>query len=361
MKHLLFFSRFLKCFTKHSLLVFCFCFLLVLRAYSQTPTNNCGNTFSSQLSVNSSQCNIFSLIPWDISSAIGTPALGTGCNGVAGIGRDGWGWFTAAAGTTVTNVEYANKNGDAQIYIYNSTAGACPAGALIACADDWVLIPEIVSFATTPGTNYFIRVVSLSGNMQGSICVWSTVLPPPCTPVPANDDPCTATTIAVGLSCPFPFPTYTNACATPTLGVPAPTCGNYVGNDVWFKAIVPASGQITFDSNTGVVTDGGMALYDTVGGATCAGGMNLIGCDDDNSVNGLMPMLAASGLNPGEAVYLRFWSNGAITNGTFKLCAFDPSPCAGAPANDDPCGATPLTAGLFCTLAFYTNLCATAT
>jgi hypothetical protein len=341
--------------------MFSFFVLKTFSGYSQVPSTNCSTAITQQLPVNTTQCSLFTLTPWDIATAIGTPALGTGCNGVppTGTGKDGWGWFVASAGTTVTNVEYANKNGDAQIYIYNSTAGICPAGALIACADDWVLIPEIATFPTTPGQVYFIRIVSISNNMQGSICVWSTVLPPPCFPVPANDDPCNATTVSVGLAC--GFTTYTNACATPTIGVPAPGCGNYVGNDVWFKAIVPTSGQITFDSNTGVVLDGGMALYDTLGGASCAGGMNLIACDDDNSANGLMPKITATGLIPGEAVYLRFWENGADNDGTYKICAFDPAPCASAPANDDPCGATLLTAGATCTLAFYTNLCATST
>ncbi|HKR04975.1 MAG TPA: hypothetical protein VJY62_10090 [Bacteroidia bacterium] len=332
-----------------------FFFFICVKGFCQTPANNCSSSAFQQIPVNSTQCNVFTMIPWDCTTTIGTPAI-PGCNGVTGAGRDGWGWFTAAAGTTVTNVKYANKNGDAQIYIYSGTCGAL---TLVACVDDWVLIPEVITFASTPGTNYYVRVVSIQASMQGSICVWSTILPPPCTPVPANDDPCTATTIPVGLAC--AFVTYTNACSTPTTGVPAPGCGNYVGDDVWFKAIAPASGQIRFDSNTGTVLDGGMAVYDTTGGASCSGGMNLIACDDNSSVNGQMPMLTVSGLNPGEAVYVRVWENGADNNGTFKICAYDPSPCSATLANDDPCGATLLTAGVNCTLAFYTNLCATAT
>src|SRR6185436_17017380 len=137
-------------------LILVFFFFFSLKGFSQTPANNCSSSAFQQIPVNSSQCNVLTMIPWDITTTIGTPAV-PGCNGVVGAGRDGWGWFTAVAGTTVTNVEYANKNGDAQIYIYSGTCGAL---TLIGCADDWVLIPEIITFATTPGTNYYIRVVS---------------------------------------------------------------------------------------------------------------------------------------------------------------------------------------------------------
>lgn len=324
-----------------------------IKCFCQTPSNNCSATFAQQLSVNSSPCNNFTLFQWDISTNVGAPVLTPGCNGIAGAGRDGWGWFTAT--TTISNVEYVNKNGDAQIYIYSGTCGAL---TLIACADDWVVNnPEIVTFTTTIGSNYFIRIVSVSGGvtMLGSTCVWGTIIPPPCTPLPANDDPCTAINLTVGVSC--SYTTYTNACATPTNSVPPPGCGNYTGGDVWFKATVPASGQITFDSNTGVVLDGGMALY---AASSCSTGLTLLTCDDDNSANGLMPKISASGLNPGDVVYLRMWENGNDNNGTFKICCYDSSPCGSTPANDDPCGALLLTAGVACTFTTYTNLCSSA-
>ncbi len=347
----------------HLFLLWVFIISFSFRGICQVPSNTCSTALPQKFFVNSAPCSNFTLVqPYDISTALTPPPI-SACNGVTSTGRDGWGWFTAT--TTISNVQYTNKNTDAMIFIYNTVGGVCPSNALmasnlIACADDWIINnPETVTFNTVVGTNYLIRIVSKSGSlaMLGSICVWGTTLPPPCTPVPVNDDPCNAITIPVNSSC--VYTTYTNACSTPTNFIPPPTCGNYVGNDVWFKAIVPASGQITFDSNTGVMTDGAMAVYDTTGGGACGSGLNLIACDDDNSANGLMPRASAAGLTPGSAVWVRFWSNGGLNNGTFKICATDPSPCASAPANDDPCGAILVPVTIPCNLVFYTNLCAT--
>ncbi|MBK6525905.1 MAG: hypothetical protein IPG07_10360 [Crocinitomicaceae bacterium] len=96
-----------------------------------------------------------------------------------------------------------------------------------------------------------------------------------------------ATVIAVNSTC--SFSTYTNANATASAGVPAPGCASYSGGDVWFQVTVPASGALTFDSNTGVITDGGMAIYS----GTC-GALTLIECNDDGSANGAMPMITST-------------------------------------------------------------------
>ncbi len=324
-----------------------FVFLIfATKTFCQTPSNTCSTSAFQQLPVNNFPCTNATLLPWNINTNITAPS--PVCNGVTGAGRDGWGWFTAT--TTISNVEYANKNGDAMVFIYS----AC-GGALVACADDWIINnPEILTFPTTVGSNYYIRIVSKnsSNTMLGSICVWGTVIPPPCMPVPANDDPCNAITLTVAAAC--SYNTYTNACATPTNSIPPPGCGNYIGSDVWFKATVPASGQLTVTTNTGVMTDGAMALYTA---ATCSTGFALVACDDNSSGNALMPKITASGLNPGDVVYIRMWENGDDNNGTFKICATDPSPCGAMAANDDPCGATLLTAPTTCTFTFYTNLC----
>src|SRR6187399_2900550 len=121
---------------------------------------------------------------------------------------------------------------------------------------------------------------------------------------PANDNPCNATSLTVGATCAFTI--YNNNNATATAGVPAPGCANYSGGDVWFTITVPASGAVTVDSKQGTLTDGGMAFYT---GANCSN-LSLLSCDDDNSNNGLMPLLNASGLTPGSTLYIRFWAYG---------------------------------------------------
>jgi len=69
-----------------------------------------------------------------------------------------------------------------------------------------------------------------------------------------NDNPCNAIALAVNTNC--NFATFSNAGANASVGVPAPGCANYLGGDVWFNVTVPASGSLSFDSNTGVITDG---------------------------------------------------------------------------------------------------------
>ena len=86
-------------------------------------------------------------------------------------------------------------------------------------------------------------------------------VPPP----PPNDNPCAATALTVSASCTY-VPT-TNISATNTAGPPAPGCAGYSGGDVWYSAVVPATGSITFDTQTGVMLDGGMAVYTGTCGA----------------------------------------------------------------------------------------------
>jgi PKD repeat protein len=153
---------------------------------------------------------------------------------------------------------------------------------------------------------------------------------------PAHDNPCNATPLNAGSSC--SFVSSTNVGATSSPGIPAPGCGNYVNNDVWFSIVVPSGGALLINSNTGSMTDGAMAAYS----GTCSS-LVLIACDDDSSPNGAMPQLSLNGLTPGSTIFIRFWRYGGGT-GTFSICAVAPEP---AP----PCGTSPA-AG---------NTCATAT
>ena len=144
-------------------------------------------------------------------------------------------------------------------------------------------------------------------------CQSFTLAPPP------NDDPCSAINLPIYGSC-F-YSTYTNIQATATAGVPAPGCAGYLGGDVWFRITVPASGSLTFDTQTGVMLDGGMAIYS---GASCSA-LTLVACDDDNSPNGSMPMIALTGQTPGTFLWARVWENGNNNNGTFGICVTDPT------------------------------------
>lgn len=157
---------------------------------------------------------------------------------------------------------------------------------------------------------------------------------------PSNDNPCSATPLTVNPGCSFVASTTVGATATPTAGIPAPGCASYGGPDVWFTVVVPASGTVKLDTQTGSITDGGMAIYS----GSCTS-MTLIECDDDDSQNGLMPMINLTGQTPGATLYVRFWKYSSGT-GTFSICASSPPPPQPAP----PCGNSPM-AGEACSSA----------
>lgn len=150
----------------------------------------------------------------------------------------------------------------------------------------------------------------------------------------ANDDPCGATALTVNATC--SYTNSTNACAGGSTN-PAPSCGSYSGGDVWFTAVVPSSGNIAFDTQTGAVTDGSMAVYS---GPNC-NTLTLVECDADDSGNGLMPRIVLTGQAPGTTLWVRFWEAGNDNNGTFGICAYEPPPtpsCLSNPAAGDHCG-----------------------
>ncbi|WP_394759056.1 GEVED domain-containing protein [Flavobacterium sp.] len=149
---------------------------------------------------------------------------------------------------------------------------------------------------------------------NGQIIITYTV------PALTNNDCSGAIALTLNTSC--SYVTYSNATATASTGVPAPGCASYSGADVWFSFVVPASGQVTVDTQTGIITDSGMAWYT----GTC-GSLTLLECDDDDSTNGLMSSITRTGLTPGTTIYVRFWEYGNDNNGTFGICATSPGPC----------------------------------
>ena len=195
------------------------------------------------------------------------------------------------------------------------------------------------SFTATVAGDHFIHFNTNPACGTATNCCTTQISCTSCSgPVPPpNDDPCSAIPLTVNATC--SFSTYTNANATASTGIPAPGCASYSGGDVWFTATVPASGNIIVDTNTGVITDSGMAIY-SVTGVCPAPVFSLIECDDDDSANGLMSSITRTGLTPGSTLYIRVWEFGNNNNGTFDICVSEPPP---PPANDNPCGAVSLT------------------
>ncbi|MBP8822078.1 MAG: hypothetical protein KBH07_00370 [Flavobacteriales bacterium] len=280
----------------------------------QASTDNCGFSGGAQWPVGAT-CNP---TDFDKPGSFVSNMSPTGCGGSAN--DDAFAWF-AGTGNPVIVTYTPPGGGNAVLHVLS---GTCAAPVVEACSDNCCDgAVESVTIATVLGSNYIIRVQRWGGNgvmNNGTLCVYDAPAGP------ANDDPCGASVLAVNASCSYTTATTTNA--TGTSGVPAPGCASYTGGDVWFSAVVPANGNMIIETNTGVVTDGGMAIYSA---PNCSGPFTLVECDDDDSPNGWMPMINATGLTPGSTVYIRFWEFGNDNPGTFDICArsYIPPPAPG--------------------------------
>lgn len=133
---------------------------------------------------------------------------------------------------------------------------------------------------------------------------------------PANDTPCGAFALPVNYGC--LMTTYSNASAT-TGATPASSCGAAT-NDVWFTAVMPASGPLQIDMLAGSMTNATMAIY-----TGACGSLNQLGpCYTAGSQQGAasaqMPYASITGPAPGTTLYIRVWRAGG-TDGTFGICA----------------------------------------
>ncbi len=199
-------------------------------------------------------------------------------------------------------------------------------------------LPRMDIINATPGETIYIRIWDQNGNARGSFLISAFLRPER----PVNDDPIGATALTIGTT--FIDHTLVGVIngATPSeiedSTIPAPGCGFYSGEDVWYTVNVPDSGALVvetrgiFESET---TDSAIAVYSGV-----IGQLSLEECNDDGG-NGGFSLISLVNRAPGETLYVRVWDFGGAQRGTFQISAFDQAP----PINDDPVGALPLEVG----------------
>lgn len=234
----------------------------------------------------------------------------TSCVTDANNRQDGWFSFVA---TSTTSIVTATTNRNVALAIYQ---GGCGTLTEIGCVNAGANnVQEVLTVPTIIGVTYLIRIIrfntGMANNMTGNICIT----------FPLTNDECTgAITLPVGqFECSFVGGGITNLGATPSVtSVPlTPTCGSIAGaQDVWYKFVAPAGGQVAIDTQSGTITDGAMALYHAPDG-TC-GSLNLLECDDDDGT-GAMPRIVRYNLIGGNTYYLRVWDYGGGT-GTMNIC-----------------------------------------
>jgi hypothetical protein len=96
-----------------------------------------------------------------------------------------------------------------------------------------------------------------------------------------------------------------------------PGCANYQGADIWFTMQAPPSGNVSFITDNGDLTDTGLAVWTD----TPCTNPQLLGCDDDGG-NGYYSFLTLYDLDPGQVLYIQVWGYGGGT-GSFELCVSD--------------------------------------
>ena len=145
----------------------------------------------------------------------------------------------------------------------------------------------------TPGTG---NVFSSAGNCSGLI-------------IPGSN-PCTALPIDTGQCLVLDNTGFQGS------GI-NPNCANYQGADIWLTLQVPPSGNLTFETDNGTLTDTGIAVWTDT---TCTN-PRIIGCDDDSG-NGYYSFLTLYDLTPDQTLYLQVWGYGGGT-GSFQICVND--------------------------------------
>ncbi|WP_210114460.1 fibronectin type III domain-containing protein [Hymenobacter elongatus] len=203
-----------------------------------------------------------------------------------------------------------------------------PAGFTLGTAQGTVVTATAATLALTglaANTKYEFYVTQNCGGTNGNSirsgpAAFTTLAPPP-----ANDECATATSVAVqfGSSCGTRVVS-SNAGATASAGVAAPSCSGYRGGDVWFRVVVPVTGSII--ASTDSVAGSDVAATGLVVYAGACGSLTQVGCDN-TSGPGDFSLVELNSRTPGEVLYIRVFAYDNAQFGRFRLCVRSTTVC----------------------------------
>ena len=241
------------------------------------------------------------------------------------VGGDVWFSVTVPASGNLTIETRNDYSSGSQLYdtglaIYS---GNCSNLAFHSCDDDSSSdgnFSLISLTGRTPGEVLYANVWDYGGGDVGTfkISAYDSSLAASL----VNDDCANAIALTIGGVFEDNDIIGTNANATNS-NPPAPGCASFGGGDVWFSVAIPASGNLTIEtqsdpSSGGQLNDTGLAVYS----GNC-GNLTLVACDDDSSLDGNFSLISLIGRTPGEVLYANVWDYGGGDVGTFKISTYD--------------------------------------
>lgn len=328
-------------------------------------------------------------------------------------GNDVWVAVTVPAGwqridfNTVFQAGSQVNNLDMAIYEYTGTCPGTPVFNFVTCNGNFgmpvisITDAAFPAFAPIAGKTFLVRmwaresctIFGTWGLCINNPCPSNTVSTPlydtpPCSPtvfLPFKTDTCAPSDfLTVSSECSNGWfetdpsgPTGINAIPRPGPSG-AGVCGwtGYPDSaarawDVWAAFVIPpGQPQVTVTTRFGTKFDVDMAIYKVQKpyALNCTDGtkFNFLGCDDVNSPDGFMPEMTLpigavtpgnDTLEAGDTVLIRFWHFFGGSRGNWRVCVSNPCP-AGAIANDECSGATPLTVDSACSYPIFTTRCA---
>ncbi len=158
------------------------------------------------------------------------------------------------------------------------------------------------------------------GNFWDGTTFVSGVLTLNAPPAPANDLCADAVMLTAGQT--FEVNPVMGTLYGATDTAPNPSCSGFADLDVWYTVTVPASGNITLETQPiagSPFTDSIMTVYS----GTC-GALTELGCNDDGGVDN-MSLISLTGLTPGAVLYVIVYKYSFNTEGNFMISAYDQS------------------------------------
>ncbi len=312
----------------------------------QATSGSCptGLTLADSTDVTLGGCTEFGFVANDITTLTVTLQAGTTyyfmIDGVAGaVGNYCISIQTPplppACTTNTSPVNGATNIGDPVTLTWNAAAGATSYTLYLGTTNPPVVPTDSIATVGTnsitvygfdANTTYYWYVIPKNGGGAATGCFANTSSFTTANP-PANDQCNNAVTLTVSNGfCSNPV-LGTLALSDSTTGLGTPSCqASALTYDVWYKAVVPASGKITVQTSAVNTTTTDLVLQAYSGNC---GALTAIGCDDDGntddgSPSALHAKLGLTGRTPGETIYYRVMGYNTVLNlGAFAICAFD--------------------------------------